>query len=79
MTCGPFHIEYVYLYMSYMPNKSHGQLHLCAFVVCNVEGNVQNAVLEYSHGTDGHVRLLSTEVPESFRGKGVAASLAKVQ
>ncbi|XP_047657093.1 protein NATD1-like [Tachysurus fulvidraco] len=40
-------------------------------------GNVQNAVLEYSHGTDGHVRLLSTEVPESFRGKGVAASLAK--
>ncbi|KAG7335091.1 hypothetical protein KOW79_001687 [Hemibagrus wyckioides] len=40
-------------------------------------GKAQNAVLQYSHRRKGHVHLLSTEVPESFRGKGVAASLAK--
>lgn len=51
---------------------------VCFFVVCNVKGKAQNAVLQYSHRRKGHVHLLSTEVPESFRGKGVAASLAKV-
>ncbi|XP_053510148.1 protein NATD1 isoform X3 [Ictalurus furcatus] len=40
-------------------------------------GKVQSAVLKYSYRSDGHLHLLSTQVPESFRGKGVAASLAK--
>ncbi|KAB5554042.1 hypothetical protein PHYPO_G00045550 [Pangasianodon hypophthalmus] len=40
-------------------------------------GKVQSAVLKYSRTSDAHVHLLSTEVPESFRGQGVAASLAK--
>ncbi|XP_058271258.1 uncharacterized protein im:6904045 isoform X2 [Hemibagrus wyckioides] len=31
-------------------------------------GKAQNAVLQYSHRRKGHVHLLSTEVPESFRG-----------
>ncbi|XP_053510137.1 protein NATD1 isoform X2 [Ictalurus furcatus] len=42
-------------------------------------GKVQSAVLKYSYRSDGHLHLLSTQVPESFRGKGVAASLAKWQ
>ncbi|XP_046722905.1 uncharacterized protein LOC124397368 isoform X3 [Silurus meridionalis] len=29
---------------------------------------VQSAVLKYSNTSDGHVHLLSTEVPEPFRG-----------
>ncbi|XP_060757458.1 protein NATD1 [Neoarius graeffei] len=40
-------------------------------------GKVLSAVLKYSHSSDERVCLLSTEVPESFRGKGVASSLAK--
>lgn len=40
-------------------------------------GTVHTAVLQYSHRSDGQLHLLSTEVPESFRGKGVAACLAK--
>ncbi|XP_046722906.1 protein NATD1-like isoform X4 [Silurus meridionalis] len=31
-------------------------------------GLVQSAVLKYSNTSDGHVHLLSTEVPEPFRG-----------
>ncbi|XP_062875168.1 protein NATD1-like [Trichomycterus rosablanca] len=43
----------------------------------NSEEAVESAVLKYSYMNDKHVHLLSTEVPERFRGKGVAASLAK--
>ncbi|KAL6477122.1 hypothetical protein MHYP_G00156210 [Metynnis hypsauchen] len=40
-------------------------------------GPERSAVLNYSYRTDRHVQLLSTVVPEPFRGKGVAAQLAK--
>ncbi|XP_072549494.1 protein NATD1 [Salminus brasiliensis] len=40
-------------------------------------GVVDSAVLKYCYHTDSHVHLLSTLVPESFRGKGVASHLAK--
>ncbi|KAL7850731.1 hypothetical protein SRHO_G00200800 [Serrasalmus rhombeus] len=40
-------------------------------------GPERSAVLSYSYRTDRHVQLLSTVVPEPFRGKGVAAQLAK--
>ncbi|XP_022527165.2 protein NATD1 isoform X1 [Astyanax mexicanus] len=40
-------------------------------------GVVDSAVLKYQYSTDRHVHLLSTAVPESFRGKGVASHLAK--
>ncbi|XP_053370029.1 protein NATD1-like [Clarias gariepinus] len=50
----------------------------CRFTVrLDHGGKEQNAVLKYAHVSDGRVHLLSTEVPESSRGKGVAASLAK--
>lgn len=39
---------------------------------------LSSAVLEYTFRGDRHVELTSTEVPESHRGKGVAAHLAKV-
>lgn len=62
----------------YILNKYLVKSPLCVFVACNVKGKVQSAVLKYSYRSDGHLHLLSTQVPESFRGKGVAASLAKV-
>ncbi|XP_066498899.1 protein NATD1-like [Hoplias malabaricus] len=40
-------------------------------------GQEESAVLKYSYKTDKHVYLLSTTVPESFRGKGVASHLAE--
>lgn len=39
---------------------------------------IDKSVLKYISRGDGHVELISTEVPESHRGKGVAAHLAKV-
>ncbi|XP_065125256.1 protein NATD1 [Paramisgurnus dabryanus] len=41
------------------------------------DGGVRSAVLKYTFRDDKHVELISTEVPESHRGKGVAAHLAK--
>nr|XP_055039946.1 protein NATD1 [Misgurnus anguillicaudatus] len=41
------------------------------------DGGVSSAVLKYTFRDDKHVELTSTEVPESHRGKGVAAHLAK--
>ncbi|XP_051570497.1 protein NATD1 isoform X2 [Myxocyprinus asiaticus] len=38
---------------------------------------VNRAELKYTLTHDKHVALMSTEVPESHRGKGVAAHLAK--
>ncbi|XP_073699789.1 protein NATD1-like [Garra rufa] len=40
-------------------------------------GAVSSAVLKYTVSHDQQVELISTEVPESHRGKGVAAHLAK--
>ncbi|KAF4115479.1 protein NATD1 [Onychostoma macrolepis] len=40
-------------------------------------GAVSSAILKYTVSHDQQVELISTEVPESHRGKGVAAHLAK--
>ncbi|XP_063069498.1 protein NATD1 isoform X2 [Engraulis encrasicolus] len=48
------------------------------FTVClDGTGSDNTATLRYSLKGAGEVDLLSTQVPESFRGKGVAAQLAK--
>ena len=41
-------------------------------------GNYDTAILRYSLTGDGEVNLLTTNVPDSFRGEGIAAHLAKV-
>ncbi|XP_016325816.1 protein NATD1 [Sinocyclocheilus anshuiensis] len=46
-------------------------------VTLDCGGAVSNAVLKYTVSQDQQVELISTEVPESHRGKGVAAHLAK--
>lgn len=55
----------------------HDRQQRCFTVRLEDGGVVDSAVLKYSHSTDRHVHLLSTAVPDSFRGKGVAAHLAK--
>ncbi|XP_051988268.1 protein NATD1 [Xyrauchen texanus] len=46
-------------------------------VTLDCDGGVNRAELKYTLTHDKHVALMSTEVPESLRGKGVAAHLAK--
>ncbi|XP_073699810.1 protein NATD1 [Garra rufa] len=46
-------------------------------VALDCGGAVSSAVLKYTVSHDQQVELISTEVPESHRGKGVAAHLAK--
>ncbi|XP_036445144.1 protein NATD1 isoform X2 [Colossoma macropomum] len=55
----------------------HDRQQRCFVVRLGGGGPEDSAVLKYSYRTDRHVQLLSTVVPESFRGKGVAAQLAK--
>ncbi|KAL0993347.1 hypothetical protein UPYG_G00106440 [Umbra pygmaea] len=48
------------------------------FSIClDVDGKQDSAVLHYKFTGEKEVDLLSTDVPESFRGKGVAALLSK--
>uniref|UniRef100_A0A8C2G348 Protein NATD1 n=1 Tax=Cyprinus carpio TaxID=7962 RepID=A0A8C2G348_CYPCA len=46
-------------------------------VTLDCGGALSSAVLKYTLSQDQQVELISTEVPESHRGKGVAAHLAK--
>ncbi|XP_016102089.1 protein NATD1, partial [Sinocyclocheilus grahami] len=46
-------------------------------VTLDCGGAVSSAVLKYTVSQDQQVELISTEVPEAHRGKGVAAHLAK--
>uniref|UniRef100_A0A4W4H6Z9 Protein NATD1 n=1 Tax=Electrophorus electricus TaxID=8005 RepID=A0A4W4H6Z9_ELEEL len=55
----------------------HDRQRRCFTVRLEHEGTVDSAMLKYTYKNDGHVHLLSTVVPGPFRGKGVAAHLAK--
>uniref|UniRef100_A0AAY5KWD1 Protein NATD1 n=1 Tax=Esox lucius TaxID=8010 RepID=A0AAY5KWD1_ESOLU len=55
----------------------HDRPNSCFFISLDVEGKQDNAVLRYRFTGEKEVDLFSTIVPESFRGKGVAALLSK--
>ncbi|CDQ61275.1 unnamed protein product [Oncorhynchus mykiss] len=54
----------------------HDRYNLCFSINLDGEGHQDSAVLRYKFTSKKEVDLLSTYVPESFRGKGVAALLA---
>uniref|UniRef100_A0A8K9VE76 Protein NATD1 n=1 Tax=Oncorhynchus mykiss TaxID=8022 RepID=A0A8K9VE76_ONCMY len=51
----------------------HDRYNLCFSI--NLDGHQDSAVLRYKFTSKKEVDLLSTYVPESFRGKGVAAAM----
>uniref|UniRef100_A0A8C8M9Y4 Protein NATD1 n=1 Tax=Oncorhynchus tshawytscha TaxID=74940 RepID=A0A8C8M9Y4_ONCTS len=53
----------------------HDRYNLCFSI--NLDGHQDSAVLRYKFTSKKEVDLLSTYVPESFRGKGVADLLQK--
>ncbi|KAJ7989468.1 hypothetical protein DPEC_G00304860 [Dallia pectoralis] len=55
----------------------HDRTNSCFFIRLVVEGKLDKAVLRYKFTGKNGIDLLSTDVPESFRGKGVAALLSK--
>uniref|UniRef100_A0A8C7H5P8 Protein NATD1 n=1 Tax=Oncorhynchus kisutch TaxID=8019 RepID=A0A8C7H5P8_ONCKI len=55
----------------------HDRHNLCFSINLDGEGHQDSAVLRYKFTSKKEVDLLSTYVPESFRGKGVAALLSK--
>ncbi|KAI7803135.1 protein NATD1 [Triplophysa rosa] len=57
-----------------IPHVIHDRQNQRFTVACDSE---DKSVLKYTSRGDGQVELISTEVPESHRGKGVAAHLAK--
>nr|XP_009298113.1 protein NATD1 isoform X2 [Danio rerio] len=61
------------------PNVTHDRQNQRFTITLNCDGTVRCAVLKYTVRHDQRLELLSTEVPQSHRGKGVAAHLAKVR
>ncbi|XP_056310284.1 protein NATD1 [Danio aesculapii] len=59
------------------PNVTHDRQNQRFTINLNRDGAVRCAVLKYTVRHDQQLELLSTEVPQSHRGKGVAAHLAK--
>ncbi|XP_056609323.1 protein NATD1 [Triplophysa dalaica] len=57
-----------------IPHVIHDRQNQRFTIACDAD---EKSVLKYISRGDGQVELISTEVPESHRGKGVAAHLAK--
>ncbi|XP_012695166.1 protein NATD1 isoform X2 [Clupea harengus] len=60
-----------------IPTVKHDRAAQCFTVSLGTAGNYDTAILRYSLTGDGEVNLLTTNVPDSFRGEGIAAHLAK--
>ncbi|XP_030646442.1 protein NATD1 [Chanos chanos] len=58
-------------------NVLHDRQNQCFTINLDNAGSTESAILRYNHEGNGRIHLLSTTVPESFRGRGVAAHLAK--
>ncbi|XP_048045514.1 protein NATD1 [Megalobrama amblycephala] len=58
-------------------NVMHDRQNQRFTITLDCDGAVSSAVLKYTIRYDQQVELMSTEVPQSHRGKGVAAQLAK--
>ncbi|XP_039546406.1 protein NATD1-like [Pimephales promelas] len=56
---------------------THDRLNQRFTITLDCDGAASSAVLKYTITHDQLVELMSTEVPQSHRGKGVAAHLAK--
>ena len=64
--------------MSYYTGNTLLTMWLCVSSLTYTAGSSERAVLRYKFTAEKEVDLMSTNVPESFRGKGVAALLSKV-
>ncbi|KAI1884266.1 hypothetical protein AGOR_G00224670 [Albula goreensis] len=58
-------------------NPEHDKCRKCFTVRLSDNGHMETAVLKYEYTGEREVNLLTTVVPLAFRGKGVAALLAK--
>ncbi|KAL2101658.1 hypothetical protein ACEWY4_003419 [Coilia grayii] len=52
-----------------IPTAKHDRTAQCFTISLDATGNDNNAILRYTLTGDGEVHLLSTQVPESFRGR----------
>ncbi|KAG7459366.1 hypothetical protein MATL_G00209870 [Megalops atlanticus] len=59
------------------PKVEHDKHRQCFTVCLGDAGHPETAVLRYEFTGDREVHLLTTNVPMAFRGKGIAALLAK--
>ncbi|KAJ8389107.1 hypothetical protein AAFF_G00123130 [Aldrovandia affinis] len=62
---------------SKVPKIEHDRHRTCFTIRLGNAGRQETAILKYEFTGDREVHLLTTNVPVEFRGKGVAALLAK--